>query len=667
MIEKIFNYKKEINDGTSKTKKSNSGITITSLTIYVIVATIIVGILVFLNANFFSNINDLTEKANIVSECLDFKSAFIKDLKSENNMKVTDYNDNMIRLSNNVKYEFRVLDKSAKDKKYAIYRNDVQIAKDVVTHTTIDGQEVKEGPYFEYDIDSNTIRVGIKFFDGKNTYIENGVYLVGKADTPSRDSQIVDSYIKPSDGNSGDTSEDVSGDNSGETSGEQNPTDPSEPQEPDISEIPENERVFAVLYKDGTLQIGNTDILDPNKEVAQNFGETSFSISNSNPEWLAYKESIEVIDFKGTNKIELKTAENLFSGCTNLVEIKNVQYLETSEVTSMSNMFSDCKSLENVTLSGIDTSNVEDMSEMFSGCTSLKTVNLDTLTTTSLTDMSNMFANCTSMVHFNIANLDTTKVTSISKMFYNCQSLQSVTIYSIKAKGLTDLSYLFYNCMNLNSIDFGQMDTSDVTDMSYMFANCVKLGNLNMSSVDTSSVENMEGMFYNCQNLGQIMIEGLEMNNVTNTSKMFEGCIKANEIRFASNVDTSKVKNMSAMFKNCSSINNFNLSQYNNFKTSSVTDMSEMFYGCSNLSQLSLTNFDTSSVLNFTSMFESCTNLSNLNLTSFDNSMSQKMNRMFMNDVKLTSIQVSDNWKEDYTNIDTTDMFNGCGTDVVSK
>ena len=62
MIKKIFDYKKEINNGTSKTKRLNKGITITSLTIYVIVATIIVGILVFLNANFFSNINDLTEK-----------------------------------------------------------------------------------------------------------------------------------------------------------------------------------------------------------------------------------------------------------------------------------------------------------------------------------------------------------------------------------------------------------------------------------------------------------------------------------------------------------------------------------------------------------------------------------------------------------------------------
>ena len=85
------------------------GITITSLTIYVIVATIVVLILVFLNANFFSNINDLTNKANIVSECLNFQSALIRDIKAENDVKVTDYNHNMIKLSNNVRYEIRVL------------------------------------------------------------------------------------------------------------------------------------------------------------------------------------------------------------------------------------------------------------------------------------------------------------------------------------------------------------------------------------------------------------------------------------------------------------------------------------------------------------------------------------------------------------------------------
>ena len=68
-----------------------------SLTIYVIVATIIVGILTFLNAQFFANINELTEESNIQNKDLDFKAAFIRDLKA--NVEVTDFSYNRIILA----------------------------------------------------------------------------------------------------------------------------------------------------------------------------------------------------------------------------------------------------------------------------------------------------------------------------------------------------------------------------------------------------------------------------------------------------------------------------------------------------------------------------------------------------------------------------------------
>ena len=267
---------------------NKKGITITSLTIYVIVATIIVGILVFLNANFFSNINDLTDKANIVSECLDFKSAFIRDLKSENDMKVTDYNNNLIRLSNNVKYEIRVLDKNAEDKKYAIYRNDVQIAKSIVSHTVIDGQKVKEGPFFEYDVTNNTVKVGIKFFDGKNSYIESGTYIVGKQVKVSWENSVDNLYNPP-------------------TSGEGIPENPT---------VPESDRIYAALYSDGTLMIGNTNLVDSSKTLLSNYGEISNSISDGNPTWLKDKSTIKVVNF--TENVKIANLENLFNGCSNM-------------------------------------------------------------------------------------------------------------------------------------------------------------------------------------------------------------------------------------------------------------------------------------------------------------------------------------------------------------
>jgi len=676
MQNKIFNLNKK-------------GITITSLTIYVIVATVIVGILVFLNANFFSNINELTDKASIVGESLDFKSAFIRDLKSENEMKVTDYSDNMIRLSNNVKYEIRVLDKDAEQKKYAIYRNDVQIAKNIVNHSVVEGQKVKEGPFFEYDSIRNTVKVGLKFYDGKNSYIEDGTYVVGKEVKISWENSMENNY-----------SPFISGDKVTE----------------EEIDVPENERIYASLYSDGTLLVGNTTVEDTTKSLITNFGEISTSIAKGEAMWLQNKNNIKVVDFR--QPVIIPSLENIFSGCANLTEIVNITNMNiinvesaknafrncislnnidisswnTSNITDMSNMFAGCSSLETLNLdtlitnkvtnmSGmfkdcskindlrlntISTQNVTNMSEMFSGCTSLVNLDLNRLETSNVTDMSSMFSNCTSLVNLNISHLDTSGVTSVNKLFYNCQSLSSVSIGNFNCSDVTDLSYMFYNCMNLVTVTLGNMQTSNVIDMSYLFSNCTKLMNINLENLDTSKVETMEGMFFNCQNLVEIDLAKYITENVTNMSNMFAGCSKLNNLENITLLDTSKVINMSGMFSDCKSLDMLNLNT-GKFITSNVNDMSNMFKGCSNLKQLIITSFDTSSVTTFSSMFEGCSNLQELDLTSFDTNNALDLSRMFKDDVVLVNILIGNMWKEDYTDIDITDMLTNCGTSALEK
>ena len=44
------------------------------------------------------------------------------------------------------------------------------------------------------------------------------------------------------------------------------------------------------------------------------------------------------------------------------------------------------------------------------------------------------------------------------------------------------------------------------------------------------------------------------------------------------------------MFRECSSLTNIDLT---NFNTNNVTDMNDMFYGCSSLKELNLNNFNT--------------------------------------------------------------------------
>ena len=63
-----------------------------------------------------------------------------------------------------------------------------------------------------------------------------------------------------------------------------------------------------------------------------------------------------------------------FGNKSNIKSIKKIKGLDTSNVTSMGNMFNNCSSLTSLDLSNFNTSNVTNISSMFSNCSSLKDV-----------------------------------------------------------------------------------------------------------------------------------------------------------------------------------------------------------------------------------------------------------------------------------------------------
>lgn len=146
--------------------KKQNGVTLASLTIYIIVAGIIVLMLSFLNANFFSKMTDLTNKTNVTNEYSKFCSAFIRDLKNSNS--VLEYNQNEIRFSNGATYEIRKSENSSE--KYAIYRDSVKICENIKEKyiNLNDGEEeYVKSPYFDYDHLNNTVTVALSFSNEK--------------------------------------------------------------------------------------------------------------------------------------------------------------------------------------------------------------------------------------------------------------------------------------------------------------------------------------------------------------------------------------------------------------------------------------------------------------------------------------------------------------------
>ena len=86
------------------------------------------------------------------------------------------------------------------------------------------------------------------------------------------------------------------------------------------------------------------------------------------------------------------TTAGWFTYLQSLKSIEGFEYLNTSQVTDMREMFSDCESLTALDLSNFDTAQVTEMNRMFSFCKSLTTLDLSNFDTAKVTDRYAMFA-----------------------------------------------------------------------------------------------------------------------------------------------------------------------------------------------------------------------------------------------------------------------------------
>lgn len=136
----------------------------------------------------------------------------------------------------------------------------------------------------------------------------------------------------------------------------------------------------------------------------------------------------------------------------------------------------------------------------------------------------------------------------------------------------------------------------------------------------------------------------------------FFGCTNLKNIEGINNLNTTEVTDMGAMFRNCSSLTDLDVS---GFDTRKVTTMGTMFAGCSKLSTLDVSGFDTKNVTDMYCMFNKCSGLTTLNISGFDTKNVTNMREMFSGCSKLATIYVSDKFVT--TNVtEGKSMFNMC-------
>ena len=232
-------------------------------------------------------------------------------------------------------------------------------------------------------------------------------------------------------------------------------------------------------------------------------------------------EAIVNLDYLNTS--EVTTMEGMFAESSALTSL-DLSSFNTSKVTNMQNMFQECILLTSVNLSSFNTENVTSMNCMFHNCTHLSDVDLSSFNTENVTSMQQMFTSCP-LKSLDLSNFNTSKVTNMQFMFYWCTKLTSINLSSFNTENVTEMNYMFGGCKSLTSIDLSNFNTGKVYTMQNMFESCISLTSLDLSSFNTETVRYMSKMFLDSKNLETIYVAGgWNMASLSTSYNMFQGC-----------------------------------------------------------------------------------------------------------------------------------------------
>ena len=395
--------------------------------------------------------------------------------------------------------------------------------------------------------------------------------------------------------------------------------------------------------------------------------------------------------------------KGFFAWLTNLETIKDLKYLNTEQVTDMSNMFYGCSALTSLDVTHFNTAKVTNMNYMFYGCSKLTSLDVTKFNTANVTNMSYMFCRCPVLSSLDVTKFNTANVTNMSYMFESCSALSSLDLSNFNTAIVTDMSYMFYGCSALSSLDLSNFYTKEVGNMVCMFSGCSALKTIYASEkFVTSKVQSGEGMFAWCKNLkGTILeynnsktdhtyancgtngyftpvFEYAEFNEGTGTLTFRRGLSKPKgayalnleasepgwwsthryeikKVVFEASFANARPTSCYYWFCNCSELTD--IEGIENLNTENVTNMRGMFFNCPNLSSLDLTNFSTGNVTDMNAMFGYC-QLSSLDLTSFNTANVTNMYMMFISCQNLSSLDLTSFNTANVTEMNF--MFQGC-------
>ena len=411
--------------------------------------------------------------------------------------------------------------------------------------------------------------------------------------------------------------------------------------------------------------------------------------------------SVEKVKFDASFANARPTSTNAwFLNMSKLTEIENLKYLNTSEVTTMEDMFKMCSKLPSVDLSNFNTSKVTSMSYMFY-YTGLEELDVSTFNTTNVTNMSRMFCQSDKLKKLDISNFNTSKVTSAPSLFNGCRALKELKlgqnctftkVWPKKSSVFTSVSGMevLVHSSYLDAVEKSFTDDLGFTSSNGEFiAEDQRKAQVLWNSSDKKltfvyTKELSAGKYYKGKYIskawGETDVLGAAQTKtspwasdlksqvatvefdpsfanvkVTKTSNWFKGCTNLSTVKGLENLKTASVTDMYGMFANCPSLEEIDLSS---FDTKVVTSMSYMFDGCTSLKSLDLSNFNTEKLKYMTAMFRNCSDLTELKIGHFNTGSVTTMEALFQGCSKLPTADV-----EMWNTVKVTNMrymFKGC-------
>lgn len=414
-------------------------------------------------------------------------------------------------------------------------------------------------------------------------------------------------------------------------------------------------------------------------------------MANKNSEAMfGEKNALTKIVFGNFDTTEVTSMANMFNGCSALSSL-DLSGFKTEKVTSMSAMFTECSGLTSLDLSGFNTGNVQFMTSMFLNCSGLTSLDLSGFDTTSVIVMDNMFLDCHALSDLDIGSFDTAAVKNMSSMFKGCNSLTALDLSSFTVSDQTNVSYMFQECTNLKTI-YAAGDWPKANDDRNMFLDCTALvggsGTMyNANNVDSSYAKIDEGP--NSQKPGYFTAKynlipgpafkeelGDDVTTVTfgyyKDQQMFTsgtgkhiGVTDQDKIYLhKSGTDAYILSNGKIMANaDCTRLiadkKKLRKIDFDNFDTSKVVDMTAMLSWAESLQSVDVSGFDTSNVTSMKSMFAVNKTLKEIDVSNFDTSKVTDMTGMFSSNFDLVTLDLT---SFDTSNVETMQgMFSDCG------